>query len=181
MADVSTDPRKYLDPKTLVKIGRLDLVARLVVEGFVTGLHKSPFHGFSVEFAEHREYVPGDDVRYIDWKVYGKSDRYYIKQYEEETDKPEAPQFCKDWLSWGAGPRATQYLIIGGKARSVLEGRNHVAIEDIQAVAHPVLRHRIITNFNAEAEGITPDKIIDRLIGEISAKEVNVLPQSTGA
>ncbi len=54
--------KKYLDPKTLVKIGRLDLIARLVVEGFVTGMHKSPFHGFSVEFAEHREYAPGDDL-----------------------------------------------------------------------------------------------------------------------
>jgi uncharacterized protein (DUF58 family) len=78
--------RKYLDPKTLVKIGRLDLIARLVVEGFVTGMHKSPFHGFSVEFAEHREYAPGDDLKHIDWKVYGKTDRYYIKQYEEETN-----------------------------------------------------------------------------------------------
>jgi uncharacterized protein (DUF58 family) len=69
-----------------VKIERLDLIARLVVEGFVTGMHKSPFHGFSVEFAEHREYAPGDDLKHIDWKVYGKTDRYYIKQYEEETN-----------------------------------------------------------------------------------------------
>lgn len=81
-----TDPRKYLDPKTLVKIQRLDMIARLIVEGFVSGMHRSPYHGFSVEFAEHREYTPGDDIRYLDWKVYGKSDRYYIKQYEEETN-----------------------------------------------------------------------------------------------
>ena len=74
----STGPdKKYLDPKTLTKISRLDIVARLVVEGFVTGLHRSPYHGFSVEFAEHREYVPGDDIKHIDWKVYGRSDRYY--------------------------------------------------------------------------------------------------------
>ncbi|MEZ6184863.1 MAG: DUF58 domain-containing protein [Planctomycetota bacterium] len=78
--------RKYLDPKTLTKISRLDIRARLVVEGFVTGLHRSPYHGFSVEFAEHREYVPGDDIKHIDWKVYARSDRYYIKQYEEETN-----------------------------------------------------------------------------------------------
>jgi uncharacterized protein (DUF58 family) len=77
---------KYLDPKTLNKISHLDLKARLIVEGYVAGLHKSPFHGFSVEFAEHREYVPGDDIKHIDWKVFGKSDRYYIKQYEEETN-----------------------------------------------------------------------------------------------
>jgi uncharacterized protein (DUF58 family) len=80
------DYRKYLDPKVLDKISRLDLKARLIVEGFVSGLHKSPYHGFSVEFAEHREYVPGDDIRHIDWKVFGRSDRYYIKQYEEETN-----------------------------------------------------------------------------------------------
>lgn len=78
--------RRFLDPKTLTKIGRLDIIARLVVEGFVTGLHRSPYHGFSVEFAEHREYVPGDDIKHIDWKVYARSDRYYIKQYEEETN-----------------------------------------------------------------------------------------------
>ena len=80
------DYRKYLDPKVLAKISRLDLKARLIVEGFISGLHKSPFHGFSVEFAQHREYVPGDDTRHIDWKVFGKSDRYYIKQYEQETN-----------------------------------------------------------------------------------------------
>ncbi len=80
------DYRKYLDPKTLNKIGNIDLRARLIVEGFLAGAHRSPFHGFSVEFAEHREYVPGDDVRFVDWKVYGKSDRFYIKQYEEETN-----------------------------------------------------------------------------------------------
>jgi uncharacterized protein (DUF58 family) len=78
--------QKYLDPKVLSKIARLDLQARLVVEGFISGLHKSPFHGFSVEFASHREYVPGDDIKHIDWKVQAKTDRWYIKQYEEETN-----------------------------------------------------------------------------------------------
>ncbi len=77
---------KYLDPKVLSKISRLDLLARLVVEGFISGLHRSPFHGFSVEFASHREYVPGDDLKHLDWKVHAKTDRYVIKQYEEETN-----------------------------------------------------------------------------------------------
>jgi uncharacterized protein (DUF58 family) len=75
-----------LDPDVLKAISGLALKARLIVEGFVSGMHRSPFHGFSVEFAEHREYVPGDDIRFVDWKVYAKSDRYYIKQYEEETN-----------------------------------------------------------------------------------------------
>jgi uncharacterized protein (DUF58 family) len=78
--------RKYLDPKVLERIKRLDLLARLVVEGFISGLHRSPFHGFSVEFASYRQYVPGDDIKHIDWKVHGRTDRYYIKQYEEETN-----------------------------------------------------------------------------------------------
>ena len=78
--------RSYLDPKILAEISKLELRARLVVEGFVTGMHRSPYRGFSVEFAQHREYVPGDDIRYLDWKVWGKSDRLYIKEYEEETN-----------------------------------------------------------------------------------------------
>ena len=77
---------KYLDPVALSRLGDMELVARLVVEGFITGLHKSPYQGFSVEFAEHRQYMPGDEIRYIDWKVYGKSDRYYVKKFEEETN-----------------------------------------------------------------------------------------------
>jgi len=78
--------RKYLDPQTLAKLQGLELRARSIVEGYVAGAHRSPFHGFSVEFAEHREYVPGDDLRYVDWKAYGKTDRVYLKQYEEETN-----------------------------------------------------------------------------------------------
>jgi uncharacterized protein (DUF58 family) len=75
-----------LDPTALARFGRLELVARLVVEGVMSGLHKSPFKGFSVEFAEHRQYGPGDEIRHIDWRAFGKSDRYYVKEYEEETN-----------------------------------------------------------------------------------------------
>jgi len=77
---------RLLDPDALAKIHRLELLARGVVEGFVSGRHRSPYKGFSVEFAEHRQYVPGDDIRDLDWRVFGKSDRYYIKQYIEETN-----------------------------------------------------------------------------------------------
>jgi len=76
----------YLDPEALSRITRLDLIARLVVEGFITGLHRSPYHGFSVEFSEHRPYLPGDPLRDLDWKAYAKTGRLYIKQYEEETN-----------------------------------------------------------------------------------------------
>src|SRR5439155_20261142 len=77
---------KFLDPQTLAKLQGLELRARLIVEGYVSGVHRSPYHGFSIEFAEHREYVQGDDLRYVDWKVYGRSDKFYLKQYEEETN-----------------------------------------------------------------------------------------------
>ena len=78
--------RKYLEPKTLAKISGLDVKARLIVEGFMAGLHRSPYQGFSVEFAQHREYVWGDDLRHLDWKVHGRTDKFYLKQYEEETN-----------------------------------------------------------------------------------------------
>ena len=83
---MNKDHRKYLDPYTVSQLTRLDLKARLVVEGFIAGLHSSPYHGFSVEYAEHRQYMPGDSIKNIDWKVFGKSDRFYIKEYEEETN-----------------------------------------------------------------------------------------------
>jgi uncharacterized protein (DUF58 family) len=76
----------YLRPEVVSRLSRLDLVARLVVEGFITGLHQSPYHGFSAEFSEYRQYMPGDPLRDLDWKVFGKTDRLYIKQYEEETN-----------------------------------------------------------------------------------------------
>ena len=77
---------RFLDPNVLSKIAGMELRARTVVEGFISGLHRSPYRGFSVEFAEYREYTPGDDTRFIDWKVYARSDRYYLKQFEEETN-----------------------------------------------------------------------------------------------
>ena len=80
------DSRKYLNPEVLSGMRGLDLKARLIVEGYVSGMHRSPYQGFSVEFAEHREYSPGDDLRYVDWKVFGRSDRYFLKQYDEETN-----------------------------------------------------------------------------------------------
>lgn len=83
---MASDYQKYLDPQTLAKLQGLELRARLIVEGYVAGLHRSPYHGFSIEFAEHREYVPGDDLRYVDWKVFAKTDKIYLKQYEEETN-----------------------------------------------------------------------------------------------
>jgi uncharacterized protein (DUF58 family) len=78
--------RRFLDPAVLARLGTLELKARTVVEGFLSGLHRSPYKGFSVEFAEYRQYLPGDDLSTIDWKVYARSDRHYVKKFEEETN-----------------------------------------------------------------------------------------------
>ena len=86
-------------------------------------------------------------------------------------DTDEAPSFIKESLAWGAGPRATQNLILGGKARALLQGRFHVSTDDIRAVAHPVLRHRLITNYTAEAEGLTSDAIIDQLLETVQTAD----------
>lgn len=83
---LQTDYKKFLQPSVISKLANIELKAKFVVEGFIAGLHKSPYHGFSVEFAEHRQYMPGDDLKYLDWKVLGRTDRYYIKQFEEETN-----------------------------------------------------------------------------------------------
>ncbi len=80
------DHRRYLQPEVIAKLSNIEIKARLVVEGFITGLHRSPYHGFSVEFAEHRQYRPGDNIRHIDWKVFSRTDKYFVKQFEEETN-----------------------------------------------------------------------------------------------
>jgi len=77
---------EFLKPEVVSRLSRLDLIARLVVEGFITGLHRSPYHGFSVEFSEYRAYQPGDPLKQIDWKIWARTDRFYIKQFEEETN-----------------------------------------------------------------------------------------------
>ena len=134
------EARQYLDPKTLVKLQRLDLVARLVVEGFVTGLHRSPYHGFSVEFAEHREYVPGDDIKHIDWKVYGRSDRYYIKQYEEETN--------------------LEATIVLDVSESMLYASDEVSKLDYACFVAASLAHMIINQQDSVGMGMFSDEIL---------------------
>lgn len=86
MSTSVSDYKSYLNPAIVSKLNSLELKARMVVEGFMVGLHKSPYHGFSVEFSQHRPYMQGDDLKKVDWKVYGKTERYFIRQYEEETN-----------------------------------------------------------------------------------------------
>ena len=120
------DYRKYFDPRMLARLAGLRLRSRRAVEGHVAGMHRSPLRGLSVEFAEHREYSPGDDLRYVDWKVFGKTDRYYLKQYDEETNfactiavdssesmtyrSENAPATKLEYAQWTAA--ALAYLVI---------------------------------------------------------------------
>ncbi len=105
MAD-TLETTDYLRPEIASGLGNLELVAKLVVEGFITGLHKSPYHGFSVEFAEHRPYLPGDAIRNIDWKLFARTDRYYIKQYEEETNlKAHLVLDCSKSMNFSSDPK----------------------------------------------------------------------------
>jgi MoxR-like ATPase len=90
---------------------------------------------------------------------------------QTRVGEPTTPKFIRDWLSWGAGPRAVQYLILGGKARALLHGNTHVSVEDIKALAYPVLRHRILTNFTAASEGVTTDTVVEKLLKETPDRE----------
>ena len=121
----SEEAQRLLDPATLARISGLIVRARMIVEGSITGLHRSPFHGSSVEFAEHREYVPGDDIRHSDGKVVGRSDRFYIKQFEEETNlRVQLVMDASESMNYGSGAMtkleyartlaaALAYLILG--------------------------------------------------------------------
>ena len=86
MAGETTSSKSFIDPQTLMRIRNLELRARVVVEGFWNGLHRSPYHGFSVEFTEYRQYTPGDDPRWVDWKLFARSDRYFLRKFEDETN-----------------------------------------------------------------------------------------------
>lgn len=100
-----SDSKKYLQPEVLQRISRLDLRARHVVEGFLAGMHRSPYFGQSVEFLQHRQYVPGDDLRHVDWKVWAKQDRLYLKQYEEESNLQATLLVdVSQSMQYGAGP-----------------------------------------------------------------------------
>jgi uncharacterized protein (DUF58 family) len=99
------NPRRFLDPAVIARTSRLDLRAKQAVEGFITGMHKSPFFGHSVEFVQHREYSKGDDLRHLDWKVWSKTDRFYVKQYEAETNlRSTLVVDVSESMQYGRGP-----------------------------------------------------------------------------
>jgi uncharacterized protein (DUF58 family) len=177
------DSRRFLDPKVLNRVSRLDLRARLIVEGYVSGRHRSPYRGFSVEFAEHREYAPGDDLRYLDWKVYGKSDRLYVKQYEEETNlvatvcldvstsmRYEAPE--RDTLSKSdyaaTVAAALSYLVIHQQDAAGLVLFDDGVREMLPSGSQPVHLQRMLALMDGYEGGPRTD--LGKALGEVSEK-----------
>ena len=145
MEDRLVDGRA-VDPSALARFGRLELVARLVVEGVMAGMHRSPFKGFSVEFAEHRQYGPGDEIRHIDWRAFGKSDRYYVKEYEEETN-------------------LQAYLVVDSSGSMGYSGRSGVKLEHARrlaaSLAHLMIGQRDavgLVTADGEARGLVPPR-----------------------
>lgn len=125
------DTTLYLQPDVVLKLSNMELLARLVVEGFITGLHRSPYHGFSVEFAEHRQYMPGDEIRHIDWKIYGRTDRHYVKRYEEETNlKSYLVLDCSRSMSYASPGRLSKSLY----ARSLAASLAYLMVKQQDAV-----------------------------------------------
>lgn len=130
---MAADYRQYLQPDTVSKLKGMELRARMVVEGFIAGMHKSPYHGFSVEFAEHRQYMPGDNIRNIDWKVFAKTDRHYIKKYEEETNlKGYLLLDCSRSMAYKSGKRISKLdyagLLSGALSYMMLHQRDAVGL-----------------------------------------------------
>ncbi len=177
-ATTTEDPRRFLHPATIAKISRLDLRARQVVEGFISGMHRSPFFGHSIEFVQHREYVPGDDLRHLDWKVWSKTDRFYIKQYEEETNLRNTLVIdVSESMHYGRGPlnkydygctigACLAYLLLrqqdavgcitfDSDVRVTVPGRSQTTHIDAIVKAMDVSRPRQKTNFEGILKRIT--------------------------
>ena len=139
---MATSP-KYSDPEILARIGDLMLRARQVAEGTISGLHRSPFHGFNVEFAEYREYSPGDDLRRLDWRVFGRTDRYYIKQYEEESNlRATLVLDCSASMRYGSGAM-TKFdyaaTVAASLATLLVNQQDPVGLALFDAAPHPFL------------------------------------------
>jgi len=172
---------KYFDPKVLARIGRLELRARAVVEGIVSGLHRSPYNGQSVEFVDHREYVQGDDPRHIDWKVLGRSDRIVIKRYEEDTNlRGQILLDSSESMRFGHGDGMSKYDYGGTLAASIayLLQRQHDAIgltlfdSRVRATV-PMSTNPSTIHLMAEAmERVEPDHKtgLGSLLGQVAAE-----------
>jgi uncharacterized protein (DUF58 family) len=178
---VTRDSQRFLRPEEISRISRLEVRARQIVEGFLSGLHRSPYYGQSVEFVQHREYVPGDDFRRIDWKVWSKTDKYYIKQYEEDTNlRTLLLVDVSESMSFGTGAM-TKYdyacTVAAALAYLLLRQQDAVGLvtfdDQIRSRVPPRSRqshlHAIIKSLQAGAPASKTG--IDRLLGQVAEEQ----------
>lgn len=167
----------YLDPHAVDRLKRLDVRARLIVEGFISGQHKSPYHGCAVEFAAHREYSPGDDLRHIDWKVWSRSDRLYIKEYEEETNLECTLMVdCSRSMRYGPGDRKFDCAATAAASLAYLLVRQQDAVglltfaSRVKTVLPPRVHPSQLKQILNELEQTEPDETTDagRVFPELS-------------
>ena len=156
---------KYLDPAVVAQLANMELRARFVVEGFITGLHRSPYHGFTAQFSEHRPYMPGDELRHIDWKVYGKTDRFFVKQYEEETNlKSYLILDGSRSMGFSFGGRLTKFAyasyVAAALAYLMMEQRDAVGLtlydDEVRTSLPPRGTRSYLTTILAELESARP-------------------------
>ena len=155
----------YLDPAVLQKLGSLDLVARQVVEGLRVGMHKSPLRGFSTEFAQHRQYVPGDELRHIDWRVYGRTSRYYLKLYEAETNfTANLLLDASRSMHYGSGPvNKLEYAkyMAASLAYLIVEQRDSVGLavfdSELKQYIAPKSTMSVVRTIASELEKVKPE------------------------
>ena len=156
---------KYLDPAVVAQLANMELRARVVVEGFITGLHRSPYHGFTAQFSEHRPYMPGDELRHIDWKVYGKTDRFFVKQYEEETNlKSYLILDGSRSMGFSFGGRLTKFAyasyVAAALAYLMMEQRDAVGLtlydDEVRTSLPPRGTRSYLTTILAELESARP-------------------------
>ncbi|HZN58828.1 MAG TPA: DUF58 domain-containing protein [Planctomycetota bacterium] len=183
------ETKNFFNPDLIARILRLELTARRVVDGFLTGKNRSSRHGFSVEFVEHREYTPGDDLRHLDWKVLGRMDRYYIKRYEEETNITAVILLdASGSMTYGSG--AISKFEVGAYAASALSYLLHrqrdavglaVFDEDVRAFVPPAAKRTALANIAAKLQGTEPrgktsfTEVLKRVSHEIPHRALFVL------
>jgi uncharacterized protein (DUF58 family) len=171
--------RRFLDPAVLARLGTLELRARTVVEGALAGLHRSPLHGFSIDFAEYRQYLPGDDLSTIDWKVYARSDRYYVKKYEDETnlachvllDVSASMAYGSRGvtkLEYGSMVAASlAYLLVGQRDAVGLTAFDHTIVQMLPPSARPGHLQAVLAALDALPPGTRTDVAMPlRLLAE---------------
>ncbi len=157
MVRESSNSRQYLDPRTLAKVGGLELRARLIVEGLMAGQHRSPYQGISVEFAQHRPYVAGDDIRHVDWKVYSRTEKVYLKQYLQETnldlicivDASESMGFGTVRVGSGSGVQGSAVWTKYDHATAIVAALSYMAIQQQDSVGLAIFDQTMSRFFKA--------------------------------